>query len=92
LVGISGAHYTAGRPAEAERWIRQAIAENPHATCPYLRQTCHALTMGDQTALMAAVERLRRTKPDVTVSLIAASLPAAPPQWLDVVARAGVPP
>ena len=91
LVGIAGAHYTAGQPVEAERWIRRAVAENPQATCPYLRQTSYALTMGDQTALMAAVERLRRARPDITVSLIAASFPGAPPQWLDAVARAGVP-
>jgi adenylate cyclase len=75
LAGVGTAHFAAGRYGEAASWVRRALAENPGAV--WLNRVlapCH-LALGERAAARAAVERLRRAYPDVTVGRVLADLP-----------------
>jgi adenylate cyclase len=91
FVGIASAHCHAGRRAEADLWTRKALAENPEATWIYRWQTCYSAKWHDASVLIAAVEHLRRAQPEFSVSLMMASYPPSDPDWLEAVARAGMP-
>ena len=45
----------------------------------------------DASVLITAVEHLRRAQPEFSVSLMMASYPPSDPDWLEAVARAGMP-
>ena len=91
FVGIASAHCKAGRRAETDLWTRKALAENPEATWIYRWQTCYSAKWRDASGLIAAVEHLRRAQPEFSVSLMMASYPPSDPDWLEAVARAGMP-
>jgi adenylate cyclase len=90
LLGIASAHFAAGRVTETDRWTRKALAENPDATWLYRWQALYGFKMGDRSRLLQAVQHLRRTLPEFTVSSLGLKS-NADPRWLDELARAGVP-
>jgi AraC-like DNA-binding protein/TolB-like protein len=90
FVGIATVHCFAGRRAETDLWTRKALADNPGATWIYRWQSCYSAKWRDKSALMAAVEHLRRAQPEFSVSLMMACLPPADPDWLDALTQAGM--
>ena len=90
LLGIASAHFAAGRVAETDRWTRRALAENPDATWLYRWQALYSFKLEDRSRLIQAVQHLRRTLPEFTVSSLTLKS-NADPRWLDELARAGLP-
>jgi adenylate cyclase len=91
LIGIAGAHARAGRLAEASRWRRTALAENPAATWLYVMDACPTLEAGDWAGFVANVERMRRGQPELSIALLRDSIHPIDPSVLDALPRAGMP-
>ena len=98
-MGLAWAHRSAGRFQEAELWAQKALAENPDVATTYRWGSRYAFDLGDRTRMVQATERMRRLHPEVSVSLLAASVsllatadPCADTRWLDALGGAGLPP
>jgi tetratricopeptide (TPR) repeat protein len=91
LIGLSGAHAKVGRLAEAARWRRTALAENPTVTWLYVMDAGTALEAGDWTRFVGNVECVRRGQPELSIAILKDSLHPMSPSVLDALPRAGMP-
>src|SRR5262249_15931369 len=91
LIGVAGAHAKAGRSAEALRWRRTALAENPAATWLYVMDALPPFQAGDWAQFAATVESIRRGQPELSIAVLQDSLHPMDPSVLDALPRAGMP-
>ncbi|MBR0650475.1 helix-turn-helix domain-containing protein [Roseomonas terrae] len=75
LAGIGAAYFSAGRFAEAARWINRALTENPGAVWLNRNLAPCYLALGDRTAAAASVRRLREAHPRLTLAQITMARP-----------------
>jgi adenylate cyclase len=94
--GLGGAYLSAGRHEEAAGWHRKALTENPQASWLNVTLVPCLLALDAQGEARAAVHRLRRAYPGLTVTRVLSSLPArigdAWSSRLDRFVRLGLPP
>jgi AraC-like DNA-binding protein/TolB-like protein len=91
IYSIGAAHWNAGRFEETIRWTRRALAENPSATWMHRHLSCAAAKLGDWATVAHSVDCMRRAQPHLSVSLLVENYPIADPDWLEAIARAGLP-
>jgi AraC-like DNA-binding protein/tetratricopeptide (TPR) repeat protein len=91
LHGIAAAHHAAGRFEQAILLIRTALAETPDAVWMHKLLSCAANKLGDKATIAASVDCIRRARPHATVSQFVEVWPYADADWLEAIARAGMP-
>jgi len=91
IYSIGAAHWNAGRFEETVRWVRRALADNPHAAWMHRHLSCAAAKLGDRVTVAHSVDCMRRAQPHLTVSLLVENYPVADPDWLDAISHAGLP-
>jgi len=75
LVGISGAHFVAGRYSEAALWAEKGLLERPGATWVYRNLVGIYARLGREADARAGLARLLNEYPDLTVSKVVSALP-----------------
>jgi adenylate cyclase len=94
FVGISGAHFVAGRYSEAALWAEKGLLERPGATWVYRNLVGIYARLGREADARAGLARLLNEYPDLTISKVVSALPYSRPA-LDRVAeglrKAGMP-
>jgi AraC-like DNA-binding protein len=88
FLGIAQAHEAADNFAEAARWARRAVAENPQASMPKRLLIYYEDRLGRFLAARQVADQLRREHPEVSVSRLAQVHTGF---CRDVLLRAGVP-
>jgi adenylate cyclase len=71
FLGIAQAHEAADNFAEAARWARRAVAENPQASMPKRLLIYYEDRLGRRLAARQVAARLCREHPEVSVSRLA---------------------
>jgi adenylate cyclase len=94
FVGISGAHFVAGRYRDAALWAEKGLLERPGATWVYRNLVGIYARLGREADARAGLARLLNEYPDLTVSKVVSALVYSQPT-LDRVAeglrKAGMP-
>jgi adenylate cyclase len=73
--GIGAAHFDAGRYAAAACWTSRAMREQPGITWANRSLAVSYARLGERTGSLAALDRLRRSHPDLTVGRVVAAVP-----------------
>jgi adenylate cyclase len=85
-IGIGGAHFIAGRYADAVLWIEKGLIDRPGATWAYRELTAAYALLGRDADAQAALSRLLNAYPDLTVSKVLSAL-VYPQRTLDRIAE-----
>jgi len=94
FIGIGGAHFIAGRSADAALWMEKGLLDHPSATWVYRNLVAIYAFLGRDADAHAGLARLLSEYPDLTVSKVVSALVYSQPT-LDRVAeglrKAGMP-
>jgi TolB-like protein/DNA-binding response OmpR family regulator/tetratricopeptide (TPR) repeat protein len=74
FIGIGGAHFVAGRYAEAALWFEKGLLENPGATWVYRNLVPAYALLGRDEDARAGLSRLLQEYPDLTISKVMSAL------------------
>ena len=83
LIGIGLTHFASGRPAEAARWTRRALAEKPGMTWPLRDLAAFLGAAGQAEEARLALAEFMVTRPKVTATTIRDALRFMNPALLD---------
>lgn len=76
--GIGAAHFDAGRYADAARWMRGALQDQPDTAWVNRSLSVALARCGEPREASRALDRLRRYNPGLTVSRVVAAVPFRP--------------
>jgi adenylate cyclase len=75
FMGIGGAHFVAGRYAEAVRWFEKGLLERPSATWVYRNLVPALALLGRHDDARGYLTRLLNEYPDLTITKVVSALP-----------------